>query len=62
MRAYHNDPKVKAKYVNRMKRHIEADEIRQGIGYEIENSTTAIRNNLPVVIVNNNKIKDRGNY
>jgi len=34
MRAYHNDPKVKAKYVNRMKRHIKSDEVKQGVGYE----------------------------
>jgi len=32
--AYHGSEEVKAKYVNRMKAHIEADELDRGIGFE----------------------------
>ena len=34
MLAYNNDPKIKLKYVNRMKAHIKADELIPGTGYE----------------------------
>lgn len=33
MRAFHNDPKVKAFYLIRVRAHRAADEIRQGLGY-----------------------------
>lgn len=39
MNTYHNDPAVKAKYVNRMKAHIAADELVRGTGWE-SNGTT----------------------
>ena len=32
--AYHNDPKIKAKYINRVEAHRKADELVQGIGWE----------------------------
>jgi len=32
--AYHGDPKIKEKYVSRMKAHIAADELIQGTGFE----------------------------
>jgi len=34
MLAYHNDKAIKAKYVNRMKAHIAADELVRGVGFE----------------------------
>ena len=34
MQAYHNDPKIKAKYIARMKKHMAADELIHGIGWE----------------------------
>lgn len=34
MKAFHNDPAIKAKYVNRMAAHIAADELIHGIGWE----------------------------
>ena len=34
MQAFHNDTAIKAKYVERMKKHIEADELVRNLGFE----------------------------
>lgn len=34
MKTFHNDPKIKEKYLKRLKQHAEADNIIQGIGWE----------------------------
>lgn len=39
MQAYLNDPKIKRKYINRVKAHRKADELVQGVGWE-SNGTT----------------------
>jgi hypothetical protein len=38
--SYHNDPKIKQKYIHRLSEHRRLEHLTQGVGWETENGTT----------------------